>query len=114
MTTPRILIDYKPRIYTDLFKNIFHSVGRVEIVEALTQGCNSSDNGDGPDVIILSLDVHGQPESSLPLEQLQNARVIAFSPKGDYGLRRLPGESTWEEIRPFSLECLIHEVLNAY
>lgn len=110
MTTPRVLIDYKPRIYTDLFKSIFQSIGRVEIVEVTTWECEN--NSDGVDVIVLSLNTHGQPESDLPLEQLQNAKVIAFSPKGDYGLRRLPGENAWEEVSPFSLEQLIEEVLN--
>jgi hypothetical protein len=113
MSPSRLLINCKPRIYADLFRSIFQSLARVEIVEIAPQRSQSIQGSDEEvevDVIVLSLNVHGQPESDLANGLLQKAKVIAFSPEGDFALRRLPGRCDWEEIRPFGLDQLIQEV----
>jgi hypothetical protein len=38
------------------------------------------------------------------------AKLLAVSPSGEVGMRRMPGESQWEEFRPFGLKQLIKEV----
>jgi hypothetical protein len=61
--------------------------------------------------VLLSLDGLGQPDPEVPAERLKGAKVIAFSPKGDYGLRRMPGINNWEELRPFGLRELMDELV---
>ena len=94
-----------------IFKYIFISIGLVEIVE-----CEPSNSGKfnvydkDVDIVLLSLNSLEQPDIELPEERTHKAKVIAFSPKGDYGLKRLPGKTNWEEMRPFGLKELIDEL----
>jgi len=115
MVPPRVWINYKPRIYTDIFKYLFSTMGLIEIVEILPTGQDfrEASSGKDIDVVLLSLDGLGQPDLEVPAERLKEAKVIAFSPKGDYGLRRMPGKSNWEELRPFGLKQLMDELVVA-
>lgn len=113
MGLPRVLINYKPRIYTDIFKHLFTTMGLIELVEIPAAGQNfrEMETGKDIDVVLLSLDSLDQPDPEMPAEQLKGAKVIAFSPKGDYGLRRMPGKTNWEELRPFGLRQLMDELV---
>jgi hypothetical protein len=42
-----------------------------------------------------------------------DAKLVAFSPDGTLGMRRMPGEGDWVEMRPFGLSQLIVEILRA-
>jgi hypothetical protein len=44
---------------------------------------------------------------------MPDAKLVAFSPDGSRGLRRMPGELDWVELRPFGLSQLIVEILRA-
>jgi hypothetical protein len=44
---------------------------------------------------------------------MPDAKLVAFSPDGTHGMRRMPGENDWVEVRPFGLSQLIVEVLRA-
>lgn len=111
MGHPRVWINYKPRIYTEIFKHIFQSIGLVEIVEFEPSNSGRFNMHEkNVDIVLLSLNSLEQPEIELPIERTQNAKVIAFSSKGDYGLKRLPGKTNWEEMRPFGLKELIDEL----
>jgi hypothetical protein len=46
-------------------------------------------------------------------EFMPDAKLVAFSPDGSRGLRRMPGELDWVELRPFGLSQLIVEILRA-
>lgn len=113
MVPPRVWINYKPRIYTDIFKYIFSTMGLVEVVEfpRAAQGSQALDEGKAIDVVLLSLDGLGNPDPDVPDECLKEAKVIAFSTKGDFGLRRMPGKTNWEELRPFGLKQLMDELV---
>jgi len=113
MVLPRVWINYKPRIYTDIFKYLFSTMGLIEVVEAPPTGQDVRGMAEGKniDVVLLSLDGLGQPDLELPAERLKEAKVIAFSPKGDYGLLRMPGKTNWEELRPFGLKQLMDELV---
>lgn len=115
MTIPKVFIRFLPNLYTDLLKHIFQTTGSVEVIETgeIESGLFEFEEYSATDVdiIVLSLDQQGKPElSTLPYSSTK-AKVLAFSPKGDYGLRRLPGEKRWEEVRPFGLVQLLDEVL---
>ena len=115
MAPPRVWINYKPRIYTDIFKYLFSTMGLIEVVEISSGGQDFREVSAGKDidVVLLSLDSLGQPDLEVPAERLKEAKVIAFSPKGDYGLRRMPGKTNWEELRPFGLRQLMDELVIA-
>ena len=109
----RVWINYEPKIYTDIFKQVFLSMHLVEVVEETPAdpGCNCSEGElKGVDVVLLSLDDLDPSKPELKPEFLQHAKVLAFSPRGDFGLRRLPGRANWEEVRPFGLKQLIDEL----
>lgn len=111
MGHPRVWINYKPRIYTEIFKYIFQSIDLVEIVDFEPSNSGSSGVHDKDiDIVLLSLNGLEQPDIDLPEERKHEAKVIAFSSKGDYGLKRLPGKTNWEEMRPFGLKELIDEL----
>jgi hypothetical protein len=116
MTTARVWIQYHPRLYLELFTRVLKALEPVEVVgyshpsssHRLSKGINPKQ----VDVILIPLDEQGHPElESLPLPHSET-KLIAFSPKGDRGLRRLPGRTDWEEVRPFGLVQLVREVLS--
>jgi hypothetical protein len=115
MTTARVWIQYHPRLYLELFTRVLKSLEPVEVIgHAHPSSCHWLPEGidtNQIDVILIPLDEQGHPElGSLPVP-LPESKLIAFSPKGDRGLRRLPGRTDWEEIRPFGLVQLVREVL---
>ena len=115
MTIARVWIQYEPRLYSEAFVRLFELSGTVEIV--VTEANNGSDQVPREpadwaevDIAVLSLDDHGCPGiDSLP-EAPPHAKVLAFSPVGNFGLRRLPGSSEWEVMRPFGVDELIGEI----
>ena len=116
MGTSRVLIHYKPQLYTDLFARIFQSIGSVELYDPNSPVLKTF-NGKAPpeivDVVVFSLDVGDQPGfKSLP-EWFHSVKLLTFSPTGDVGYRRLPGEENWEEIQPFGMDQLIHEIVGS-
>lgn len=117
MTSTRVWLLYEPVIYSDLFQRIFERFGSVHVVNMVNRQMGetiaSTPDPECVDVIIVALDEAGQIPAGLLSEFHQDAIVLAFSPKGDRGLRRQPGENKWEEIRPFGLADLIFEVLKS-
>ena len=116
MRTSRVWIVYQPRLYTDLFRRLLDCIESIDVVDEsnvyLSPTSQERDSNDSKvDVIILSVDHAGQPELALLPNSLPEAKLVAFSPTGEYGMRRLPGEKQWEIIRPFGLAQLINEVL---
>jgi hypothetical protein len=106
----RVWIAYQPKIYTDVLKEAFQSQGLAEVIteaSAHDDHPGSIPEYPGIDLVVLSLDNLGRPELGLTSERLQNSRLIAFSPNGDYGLMRSPGKTCWEEVHPFGLKHLL-------
>jgi hypothetical protein len=113
MTTRRVWILFEPQIYCDLFSRILQAAGMMEIISAEPEQGRLLEGGtvqDPVDIVIYSLDQQGEPELARLPEPPPEAKLLAFSLKGDYGLRRLPGEKYWEEVRPFGVSQLIREV----
>jgi hypothetical protein len=113
MTTRRVWILFEPQIYCDLFSRILQAAGLMEIISAEPEQGRLQEGGKVQatvDVIIYSLDNQGEPELAKLPEPPPEAKLLAFSPKGDFGLRRMPGEKYWEEVRPFGVSQLIQEV----
>jgi hypothetical protein len=117
MVVSRVLILYEPRLYSDLIYDLIEQLGLVDIVEVKESRGISKSNLSGDcndvDVVILPLDGNGEPKISLLPDQLPDAKLVAFSPDGTRGLRRMPGDKNWVELRPFGLLQLIVEVLRA-
>jgi hypothetical protein len=117
MVISRVLILYEPRLYSDLINELIDQLGLLDIVEVtdnheLTES-NGSQSTDDIDVVILPLDDSGEPKLSLLPDFMPGAKLVAFSPDGSRGLRRMPGELDWVELRPFGLSQLIVEILRA-
>jgi hypothetical protein len=118
MTKVRVLILYEPMIFADLFRCIFERLAMVDVLQA-------ADLGDSPtietlvqqgriDVVILPLDHRGQPRIEILPDLLSGAKLLALSPNGEKGLRRLPWENSWQELSPFGLADLMFEVLRTF
>lgn len=107
MTAARVWIHYHPNLYSEIFRELFQSTSLVEVVE------QPPPEGEprAVDVIVLSLEGHEQLTREAYSRVWPQAKFLAFSPDGDYGLKRLPGEERWEEVRPFGLAQLMDEVL---
>ena len=117
MVISRVLILYEPRLYSDLINELIEQLGLLDIVEITdnNRATNSNDNQkrNDIDVVILPLDGDGEPKTSLLPGNVPDAKLVAFSPDGTLGLRRMPGEEKWIELRPFGLSQLIVEILRA-
>jgi hypothetical protein len=114
MVISRVLILYEPRLYSDLINELIEQLGLLDIVE-ITNNINGDDavEPEDVDVVILPLDGDGKPKTSLLPDFMPKAKLVAFSPDGTLGLRRMPGEDEWVEMRPFGLSQLIVEILRA-
>lgn len=117
MVVSRVLILYEPRLYSDLINELIDQLGLLDIVEVTDSKDLDEANGtqykDDIDVVILPLDESGEPKVSLLPGFMPEAKLVAFSPDGTRGLRRMPGELEWAELRPFGLSQLIVEILRA-
>ena len=114
MKSLRVWINYRPRLYMELFKKAFETIGQIEVVK-LNDLLTSSHQGgfigwENVDIMITSLDRDGQPDMELIPDPLPEVKIVAFSPRGDYGLRHMIGELNWEEIRPFGWNQLVCEL----
>lgn len=113
MEPSRVLIHYKPQLYTDLLTRIFQSIKAVELYDPTSPVLKSQNGKASPehvDVVVFSLEVGVQPGNASFPEWFQTVKLLAFSPDEDVGYRRLPGEADWEAIDPFGIEELIFEV----
>lgn len=115
MVISRVLILYEPRLYSDLINELIDQLGLLDIVEVTSSNDLNKSNGSysNIDVVILPLDESGEPKISLLPEIMPGAKLVAFSPDGTRGLRRMPGEIDWVELKPFGLSQLIVEILRA-
>jgi hypothetical protein len=117
MVISRVLILYEPRLYSDLINELIEQLGLLDIVEISDNNSasksNDSQKQEDIDVVILPMDGDGEPKTSLLPDHVPNAKLVAFSPDGSLGMRRMPGEDNWVEMRPFGLSQLIVEILRA-
>ena len=116
MAAARIYLNYEPRLYSDLIQQVFQNIGQEVIVGIAEAESNPNlykiDEQDYGEFLVLSLENFDVPPSNLLTELKPNAKIIAFSPTGELGYRRLPGKTNWEEIRPFGIAELLDEVLS--
>ena len=114
MKSLRVWINYRPRLYMELFKRAFEAIGQIEVVKLNDLLASSQQGGfigwENIDIVITSLDQNGQPDMDLIPDPLPDVKIVAFSPRGDYGLRHIIGGLNWEEIRPFGWNQLVYEV----
>jgi hypothetical protein len=108
MLRSRVVINYRPRLYRDLFKSILQSLGPIQVVDAAPPAGEAG--SEEVDLIILPLDEHGLPEIEELSDPTRHAKVVAFSPSGEVGYRRQAGQDTWEELRPYGMRQLLREV----
>lgn len=117
MVVSRVLILYEPQLYSDLICDLIEQLGLVDVIEIKTKNGSSAnllpEEKEDIDVVLLPLDNKGEPKVSLLPDLMPMAKLVAFSPDGSFGMRRLPGENTWAELRPFGLLQLVVEVLQA-
>ncbi len=116
MAIQRISIYYEPKLYMELFARVFQTLGSIEVVEASSIDLSSAPARQAPprpqvDIVVLPLDGCGRPAEEYLPEPKPDAKLVAFSPTGELGYRRYPGESEWEELKPFSFTQLVLEVI---
>ena len=115
MKNLHIWIDYRPRLYQELILRALHQIDQIEGGNKLTLHSGRLEDypDDQPpiDIILHSMDqIIDCPDTPDQADCSSLALLIAFSPKGIQGWRRLTPESKWELIRPFGLQCLLDEV----
>ncbi len=114
MSNPKVMICYSPRLYAELFISVLKTLCGIEIIDAdhesFVEGIPKSSRPDA-DIIILSLDDDGRPTMEQLPAYTPRSKVLAFSPTGNIGLRRMPNSIAWEKISPFGLDQLIREVI---
>lgn len=112
MATTRVWILYKPTIYADLFQFLFESIDAVEVIRSVNIDIeNRCLENSGVDIILLPLDEDGRPSCEEIEQRYPDAKVLAFAPDGERGLRRKPGKKTWDLLCPFGLSDLMFEVM---
>ena len=110
MAISHVCILYKPQIYLDLFALVLGSNSSIKIVDLNDENpFNGRGTRGNVNIVLLPIDPEGQPELALLPFPIPNATILAFSPQGDRGLRRMPGDDHWIEIRPFGLDQLVRE-----
>ena len=113
MRTPRVWILFQPKLYRDVFARLFRLYPFIEVIDDSSTDYVAEIGNDGSqlaDIIVLSLNSEGKPDMGLLPHAVPRAKLLALSPSGELGMRRMPGESHWEEFRPFGLKQLIKEV----
>jgi hypothetical protein len=108
-------IDYRPRLYQDLLVGFFRQMERRETSVNITLHTGDFEkhltDQERVDVLVLSLD-RIEPQNRLAdAGFFPETRLIAFSPKGNQGWKRLGLSRQWELVRPFGLQNLLNEVL---
>ena len=116
MVATRIYLQYEPRLYSDLIQQLFQSIGQ-EVIVGISRGEDYpvhliTTEQDCGEIVLLSLEDAEEPPGDQLVNLMPHAKVIAFSPHGKTGYKRLPGETSWEELRPFGLAELMNEVLS--
>ena len=115
MAKLRVWVRYKPRIYSDLFSVLLRSVQGVEVLDyenpASHADLQKKGNGyEEIDLVVFCLDEICEPDLGQIGNLFPEAKLIAFSPTGDYGLRRQPGEEIWDEVSPYGVSELLEEI----
>jgi hypothetical protein len=112
----KIYLHYEPKLYSDLIQQVFQNIGQEVIVGIGDAESNSRrlvmDKPECGEFLLLSLENLEVPLGDQVTNLMPDATIIAFSPSGEFGYRRLPGETKWEEIRPFGIAELLNEVLS--
>src|SRR4030042_4092808 len=103
MSSARICIQYKPQIYADCFKRIIESLGVGQVLDLADISRQPESELNQLDLVVLALGANGKPELPSLFEHCSRARMVAFSPDGDSGVRRAAGGSEWEIVHPFGL-----------
>jgi hypothetical protein len=111
MSNLRVLINYSPKLYGELFSTVLKSLCGIEVIETSQDLSGLWASRSEVDIIITSLDDRGRPSIDILPTQAPRSKVLAFSPNGEMGLRRMPGAKRWEKISPFGLDQLIREVI---
>jgi hypothetical protein len=96
-----------------VFARLFKLFAFIEVIEdsPADYGSEIGCKGNQPvDIIVLPLNREGKPDLEMLPHVVPQAKLLAVSPTGEVGMRRMPGESQWEEFRPFGLKQLIKEV----
>lgn len=109
MTSLNVLIDYKPRIYTDVFGRLLKKLGEVNVVG--NHSLEAELDWNTIDLVVLSVDREGQPEIQMLPEPLPPAMLVAISPCGNLGMLRKPGDERWKVVRPFGFGELVQMII---
>ncbi len=111
MAIVNVLIDYRPYLYTDLFDRLFQRYGEVHVSQ--NHKSEMAHDLEAVDVVVLSVNKEGKPDFEILPHTPPEAMLVAFSPCGNFGLVRQPGEESWSVVSPFGLDELVKTVLAA-
>jgi len=110
-----VWIDYQPGLYQDLFLKYFQYFNRsrsginLELHSGSIKGHTVEKHP--IDIFVLSLDKIEPQNTHIEQYCTSHTKLVAFSPKGNQGWRRITPQTDWEFIRPFGLMRLSYEVL---
>lgn len=100
----RVWIAYEPFLFTDVLINLMRDNPEIEI----TAG------PDGPvDIAVFRMANTGHLNNFFQQNNLPDAKLIAFSPRGDGAFIRERDAPDWLHVRPFGLDELVRELRSA-
>ncbi len=98
---PRVWIAYDPLVFKEALIQVFRHLDAIEMVDT---------PADNVDVGVFRLASTGLLQDFFQQRPMPNTKLVVFSPTGDRGYIRLPGEKRWRDVRPFGVHQLIAEV----
>jgi hypothetical protein len=98
----RIWIAYEPQVFREALIKVISTIESFEIVE---------DTSSGVDVGVFRLSDTGELQDFFHRNALPGAKLIVLSPRGERAFIRLPWSKTWSEVKPFSMNQLLSEII---
>ncbi len=100
----RVWIAYEPQVFQEALIKVLGKIESVETVE---------DTSAGVDVGVFRLSDTGELQDFFRRNALPGAKLIVLSPRGERAFIRLQGGKTWSEVKPFSMNQLLSEIIKS-
>jgi len=98
----RVWVAYDPYLFREALTSLLSQIDQVEIVE---------NHSEDIDIAIFRLAETGQLQDFFLHKSLPKVKMVVFSPRGDRGFIRLPGETGWKDFSPFGMDHLVAEIM---
>ncbi len=98
----RVWVAYDPYLFREALTSLLSQIDQVQIVE---------NHSEDIDIAIFRLAETGQLQDFFLHKSLPKVKMVVFSPHGDRGFIRLPGETSWKDFSPFGMDQLVAEIM---